>query len=111
MKIRSHVPNYCFDGEEPDPEIEFNSLDELMNIDFVKRWANNPMIQFHKYSISYRPSHYGITSHLLMAELKGGAEWWVIGYLSGEGIEKIGLPEWDSEMATKKKASYNDSNS
>lgn len=91
MKIQRHIPNCCRDGCDPLPEpVEFNDLQELMDIDFVKQWSENPT--FFRYSISVEKVLYHDT--LLMAEMEEGKSWWVIGYLSGENIEDMQFPHW-----------------
>jgi len=84
MEFAQHVPGFVDQDEEDRVRITFNSLDELMNHPWmVERKSREG---FFKYSIS--------RGDTLMAEYKEGREWWVIGYLSGEGIDKLDLPEW-----------------
>jgi hypothetical protein len=80
------MPGYC-DFEYDKSKIEFNTLEELINIDFVKHWMN--LKDFYRFSISPERD-------LLMAELNNGAEWWVIGYLENANIH---LPIWNSVEA------------
>lgn len=74
----------------------FGSLNELLNIDWVDRFRKLPNGQidpnFHKYSISKHSDHKGY-EYTLMAEYKGGKEWWVIGYLDESHILHE-LPKW-----------------
>lgn len=57
-----------------------------MNIEFVKQWKNNEFFQF-----SISPSGEG---YILMCELKNGTKWYVVGYLTGVGEDKLNLPLW-----------------
>ena len=54
---------------------------ELFQVPFVARWAQTP--GFHKFSQNDK---------LLLIELRGGREWWVVGRLQ-DPVE--GLPQWD----------------
>lgn len=87
MKITQHVPNYI-DGDHQ--TAEFGSLEELLEIDWVKSWSTHDMkdLPFWRYSESN-----GSQDIILMGEWKEGDKhsWWVIGYLS----ESVGLPEWE----------------
>lgn len=79
-EIRQHIP--AFVETEKGPEVmPFETLDELLVIPWVKRWREFP--RFHQFSQSDRH---------LMAEFRGGREWWVVGLLSNP-VE--GLPVWD----------------
>ena len=103
MQIIEHIPNWA-EGFEP-REDHFDNLDELMELDWVKKWSEPVPTQvwtdvlsgeekviesqgkeFHRFSQSPHGSRY-----LLMVEFNEGTEWWVVGYLS-EAVE--GLPEW-----------------
>jgi hypothetical protein len=67
-KIQRYRPA-CFSGYE-DESASFNSLDELIKIEWIASWKEDK--DFHKFSIS--------REQWLMCELKGGTEWWVVGY-------------------------------
>ena len=82
MKIKQYMPNY-FDGF-PLEEAEFESVEELRKIPFVKRWIEGP--HFERFSLNCSKS-----SVALMAELREGKEWWVVGFISGG---KPDLPRW-----------------
>ena len=93
--IKQHMPNYV----SIDPkEAEFETLEDLMNVEFVKRWTDNRWgDDFHQFSISHddwmvRSGHEDYMH--LMAELDGGKKWYVVGYIYGSSPEEIGLPEW-----------------
>jgi hypothetical protein len=67
-KIQRYRPA-CFSGYDEE-SASFNSLDELMEIEWIASWKEHT--DFYKYSIS--------RNQWLMAEFKEGREWWVIGY-------------------------------
>jgi hypothetical protein len=65
----------------PKALVEFNTLEELLAIPWVKSFSVHKT--FYRYSVS---------DYHLMAEYRGGREWWVIGQLKNNDI---GLPKWD----------------
>lgn len=79
VHFRQHMPGFCdFDPWEDD----FESLDALLQDDRIARLAQMPEFSEFKRSES-----------LLMAVFKGGAEWWVLGYVTpAEALAP--LPEW-----------------
>jgi hypothetical protein len=78
-KITQYRPAF-FEGYE-NATVEFKSAEELLNIPWVANFANRP--DFHKFSVS---------DEHLMAEYRGGREWWVVGLLDKPVAE---LPKWD----------------
>lgn len=78
-EIRQHIPDFCEGFEKA--VVEFNTLEELLAIPFVKNFSAHD--SFHRYSVN--------DNHLI-AEYRGGREWWVVGILKSS-VE--GLPEWD----------------
>lgn len=92
--IKQYRPGF-FTGFENSVN-EFNSLEELFAIDFVDNFKKLPSSissnkdlnpHFHQFSIS------SDFPHILMAEYKGGTEWWVVGYINETEIVKQ-LPAW-----------------
>lgn len=80
--IKKHVP--CFvDVEQSSDENDFETVDELLNIPWVKRWEI-PMDGH----IFYRWTKSG---DLLVAEYDNGEFWWVVGYIRIP--EDVELPE------------------
>jgi len=77
-KIKRYVPTFFEVASLA--EVAFETVDELKRIDFVARFVALP--SFYRLSLS---------EHRLMAELDGGAEWWVVGFYAGPPIV---LPEW-----------------
>lgn len=89
MKVRQHIPNF-FTGFEP-VEAEINSLEELVGLEFIERWTNDP--GFYRFSLE-RDYHRQSQTHLLMGELDAGKRWYVVAYLTGEPSVLRHLPEW-----------------
>jgi hypothetical protein len=89
--IRQHIPNFV-SGIDP-VSVDFETIDDLMNIDFVKQWKRNEFFQF-----SIAPSGNG---YHLMCELKNGTKWYVVGYLTGVGEDKFNLPLWKAKREKK----------
>jgi hypothetical protein len=85
--VRRHIPNFIDVDDDQKKPAEYSTQDELLTIPWIKQWAENK--NFHQFSIAKQR---GYDSHL-MAELKGGREWWVIGYLSSD--DGLTLPKWE----------------
>jgi hypothetical protein len=82
--IKRYFPNWMEMNDDDYVKVEFNSLAELMEIDWVKKWSQIP--NFLKYSIAGRPRtmYYNLLPQFkLMVELKDG-KWWVLGILSDD---------------------------
>lgn len=77
--IWQHIPNFA-DGVEP-ADGAFGSLDELLAIPFVVRWAETP--GFVRFSLT--------DQHHLMAEMSDG-KYWVVGRLTDPPA--LDLPVW-----------------
>lgn len=72
-----------------DPEsITFSSLDDLLEIDFVK--SHTRQAGFYRYSLN-RSS--GTVRNPLLAEYQNGKKWFVIGFIEGD-ISLLDLPDW-----------------
>jgi len=89
--IRLHIPSFV-DGVES-VVTEFDTLEQLMGIAWVRRFSNR--VDFHQFSLS---------ENLLIAEYRGGREWWVCGHLKSpvDGLSKWsgGIYEvWDGDEA------------
>jgi hypothetical protein len=83
-QIRQHIPAFV-DTDQAPAGGAFDSLDELRAVPFVARAATLP--GFHKFSIGAHGDGW-----VLMAEYRGGRQWWVVGYLDAP---VAGLTEWD----------------
>jgi hypothetical protein len=93
-KIKQYRPSF-FSGFENE-DIEFNSVEELLAIDWVKNFANEsnqPQPKFHQFSISELEHPSDELKYLLMAEYKEGTEWYVVGYINATEIINT-LPTW-----------------
>jgi hypothetical protein len=102
--IKQHRPNF-FSGFENKIK-SFETLEELLAIDFVQNFANQD--NFHQFSVEE-------IGNMLMAEYDGGATWYVVGYFSndvsvsgGDIVREspwveIDLPIWDNVEAMRLK--------
>lgn len=90
MKVKQHIPNFV-SGVDP-KEVIVSSQEELLSIPFVVTFRY--LVEFFRYSIS--------NNKYLIAEYKGGGEWWVVAHLYEIDCE-LSLPVWNSEEANKKK--------
>jgi len=81
VKITKHVPG-CVDMGDPLKESHFQDVPKLFAIPWVKSFSKYP--DFYRYSMS---------EECLMAEYKGGKEWWVVGSI--DHPERIQLPKWE----------------
>jgi hypothetical protein len=83
--IKQHIPNFVSGF---DPVIQnFKTLEELLDIDFVKQWSADE--DFHQFSIGPYDSRWH-----LMAEQNNGKRWWVVGYIIGIVRDELNLPDW-----------------
>ena len=88
MKITQYFPAF-FEGFTPQTA-EFETLEELLNIPFVKRvsW----FVDFSGYVMSNGQNLDGkVDAEYLMATSQDGKEWWVIGRITGGTVD---LPTW-----------------
>lgn len=86
--IRQFIPE---GSEESEKKVfDFDTLEELLEFDFVKSWKQDT--EFYRYSTS---ENYG--RYLLIAERDNGYQWWLIGYLK----ESVDLPEWKIKFSPK----------
>ncbi len=87
-RIVQHIPPFV-DGV-PKKEVEFDTLEELLEISWIKQWSQAE--EFDKFSISNRDS---LT--LLMVEFthKQEHQWYVLGYLLHDipEMDRIKYPE------------------
>lgn len=81
--IRARIPGGV-DFRDAPPEGEFSTLEELLEIPFVKRRTTNPL--FARFSVGREVED----SCVLMAEMKDG-KFWGVGYLKEDVPE---LPTW-----------------
>jgi len=83
MKISRYYPA-SYDGFNP-PTDEFTTKEELLALPWMKARSDDHL--FHQFSLSFQ------SGNILMAEYRGGAEWWVAGY--HEGIPEDWFPKWE----------------
>ena len=88
MKVTRYLPA-CLSGY-PEEHADFNSLDELLKIEWIASWKEHK--DFYQYSIS--------REQWLMGEFKDGREWWVIAYFPEVFDE---LPKWFPKWIAKNK--------
>lgn len=83
--IKEHVPGFV-DARVADPlTATFSTEDDLRAVPWVASWAAEPgFVQFSR------------SDNALMAELHGGREFWVVGYLAPL---PPWLPVWDEARA------------
>lgn len=87
MKIRQHRPNF-FDSDDPIKEVEFSTVRELLDIDWVNQWSKGK--DFVRFSIAKRCKSVPKDRDSLMAEFIN--EFWVVGSLTD--TDNLELPEW-----------------
>ncbi len=85
MLVAQYIPSFAT-GIEPYIN-KFNSLDELLNIEWINRHTRNP--DFYKFSIS-KPDN------LFMVEHDEGYRWFVIGKLYDIN-SSLELPKWKAK--------------
>jgi hypothetical protein len=90
--IKQHIPNFV-SGIDPVTQ-NFETLEELLNIDFVKQWGDDE--DFHQFSIG----PYGDRWHL-MVEQNNGERWWVLGYITDIVRDELNLPNWKPNKGDK----------
>jgi len=82
-------------------ELEFETLDDLLNFDCIKKWTENSWgEEFYRFSINHnrheggklKPEYDYIT---LKAEMNNGERCYILGEIYGSSPEEIGLPVWE----------------
>ena len=82
-KFTQHVPNCVDIDRDRWVSFEFETLEELVNHPFVKRFSSPKKPDF---------SHFAIHNTYLMAIYDDGFKWWVLGSVAtSEGLD---LPKW-----------------
>lgn len=93
MRIKRYVPAFIDIEDEPDGnEREFNTLEELLEIPFVKRKIFDG---FKRFSISYDSDK--DSGCYLMAEYNDGSDW-VAGFIYGCDTKNPILPRWEKDL-------------
>lgn len=83
--IRQHIPGFIT-GVDPETA-EFEGLAGLLEVPFVKLWAEDP--RFDRFALASDSRH---TDHL-MAEMTDG-KFWVVGFIP-KGEAPAELPAWE----------------
>lgn len=91
--------NMFADSRDQIPIHSYETLDELLEVPFVKRRKESST--FLKFSMSRRE---GTHQYLLMFEETNG-KFWVVGYCSDDIPE---LPEWNHEECRERERLYNE---
>jgi hypothetical protein len=79
VTFKQHRPPMVDAGEFI--QVEFNSIDELLNHPWIKQWKSND--KFYRFSLS--------ETNTLMCEINYGKNWFILGYLDSP----VDLPKWE----------------
>ena len=93
-EITRYFPGFFDVGKNDRITIPFNTMEELIELPFVKDWKECE--GFHQYAISSGNGPKG--QNYLMGQLDEGYEWWVIGVLK-HPVD--GLPEHEFRYKNK----------
>lgn len=86
MTFKQHIPGFI-SGLDP-VSFHFDCLDELLQNEIVHRWTVDPA--FYRFSLSHGDT--------LMAEMDGGAKWWVVGFVKDGDTAGLNLPVWTAPV-------------
>jgi hypothetical protein len=87
--IYQHVPAFAWDPRDEVKKADFNTLEELLQVPWVKVWENG----FNVKGENIKFSHWALSENNLMAVYGENEAWWVVGYI--ETLSGIDLPEWE----------------
>ena len=98
-EFTQHIPAFVDVGREPPPSFEFDTLDELLSNEVVKRYGKGKDF-----------SHFALSDNYLMEISDSGFHWWVVGYIKNP--DDIDLPKWEgwkyrAELSNGKKVILN----
>lgn len=82
-RLHKHIPNFVDDRGADRTPFEFETLEDLKNLEWVKHYMGVAGKRF---------EHLCVSENRLMAVYDHGFHWWVIGYLE-HPVE--GLPQWE----------------
>lgn len=98
-RIKRHIPGFV-DDEDDLIEVDFTTVEELMNIEFVRRWTENEIgAALHRIVVGREGR---LSGTVLMAEMKDGS-FWVLGFLKKDVPS---LPSWDKAACDARKAEH-----
>jgi hypothetical protein len=103
FRIKRRYPNYVSGFEETENEVD--TIEELKEIDWVKKMINNP--NHHSLAIDKEERRDDIPHSLMTVthydEEYGGCKLhWVVGYIWGDDVDDLGLPEWTTMVGNHK---------
>lgn len=91
-KIKQYRPGYFYGFENQ--EIIFNTEKELLEIDFVKNFSNEPnFFHFAISTINKKRKDDKTEKHYLIAVYENGSTWWVVGTL--DNVIDLEIPLWE----------------
>ena len=79
--FKQHIPSF-FDVDEKPKKINFNTTEELLNLEIVKRYGKREDF-----------SHFAISDNTIMEISNNGMHWWVVGFIGDPSL--VDLPKWD----------------
>jgi len=96
FKIKRRFPNYMTGFEETEHFVD--TVEELEKVDWIDNWKSEAS-GFYKFAISKSKSEINEYHHLMALlnydEKFGGCKsWWVIGYITGDNVDELGLEEY-----------------
>ena len=80
-EFRQHIPSFVETMGEKQPIYEFETLDDLLSLEVVKRYSKDKDF-----------SYFALSRNKLMEIGDDGFYWWVVGYIKNP--DKLDLPEW-----------------
>ena len=79
--FKQHIPNFVDLDEEP-PTYNFNTTEELLELEVVKRYGRSKDF-----------SYFAMSEEYLMEISDNGFKWWVVGRIKYP--ESVDLPQWN----------------
>jgi len=81
-RFKHYIPCYIDMDEDECPQwIEFESTEDLLNLEVVQRYNKE------------EGSHFVLSGNLLLDEWEEGVQWIVVGYI--EFPQRVELPQWE----------------
>lgn len=92
MKIRPHIADLVEPSVDDFRTYEFDNLEELLAIDFVKSFTKSKNQRFYQFSLLETSA---VNQDVLIAEFNMGNTWYIVGYLNGNSAS-LALQKWGS---------------